>query len=155
PVENAAFMPMLSLAAFVHSVMIQERRGMLKVWNVFLICLTFFMTIFGTFLTRSGAIASVQSFAQLSIGVYLLPFLAGVAAFCMSLILYRWPELRGLEPKVVHEERLSAARHAVATTLSVLIGLGTCGLVAVVVDASFQKQLAGAPALVWGIGALA
>ncbi|MEA2752425.1 MAG: cytochrome c-type biosis protein CcmF, partial [Myxococcales bacterium] len=52
PVENAAFMPLLTLAAFVHSVMIQERRGMLKVWNVFLICLTFFMTIFGTFLTR-------------------------------------------------------------------------------------------------------
>jgi cytochrome c-type biogenesis protein CcmF len=155
PVENAAFMPMLSLAAFVHSVMIQERRGMLKVWNVFLISLTFFMTIFGTFLTRSGAIASVHSFAQSSIGVYFLWFLAGVAAFCMSLILYRWPELRGLEPKVVHAERLSAARHAVATTLSVLIGLGTCGLVALVVGASFQKQIADAAALVWGIGAIA
>ena len=70
PVENAAFMPFLTASAFVHSMMIQERRGMLKVWNVFLICSTFFLTIFGTFLTRSGIIASVHSFAQSSIGTY-------------------------------------------------------------------------------------
>src|SRR5207247_797604 len=63
PVENAAFMPWLTATAFLHSVMIQERRGIFKVWNVALICITFFMTIFGTFLTRSGAIASVHSFA--------------------------------------------------------------------------------------------
>jgi cytochrome c-type biogenesis protein CcmF len=98
PVENAAFMPLLTLAAFVHSVMIQERRGMLKVWNVFLICLTFFMTIFGTFLTRSGVIASVHSFAQSSIGDYFLYFLAMIGAFCFTLVMYRWPELRDLKP---------------------------------------------------------
>jgi cytochrome c-type biogenesis protein CcmF len=98
PVENAAIMPLFTLAAFVHSVMIQERRGMLKVWNVFLICLTFFMTIFGTFLTRSGVIASVHSFAQSSIGDYFLYFLAVVFAVCFSLAMYRWPELRDLEP---------------------------------------------------------
>src|SRR5204863_2733346 len=80
------------------SVMIQERRGMLKVWNVFLVCLTFFMTIFGTFLTRSGAIASVHSFAQSSIGEYFLWFLVLLASFCATLIMYRWPELRGLPP---------------------------------------------------------
>ena len=96
PVENAAFMPLLSIAAFCHSVMIQERRGMLKVWNVFLMCMTFFMTIFGTFLTRSGVIASVHSFAQSSIGEYFLWFLGGVASFCLTLIMYRWPELRGI-----------------------------------------------------------
>ncbi len=56
PVENAACLPWFTAAAFVHSTMIQERRNMLKVWNVFLICLTFFLTIFGTFLTRSGII---------------------------------------------------------------------------------------------------
>ena len=100
PVENAAFMPLLSMAAFVHSVMIQERRGMLKVWNVALICLTFFMTIFGTFLTRSGAIASVHSFAQSSIGEYFVWFLVFLAAFTFTLILYRWPELRDLPPTV-------------------------------------------------------
>src|SRR5262245_5809521 len=98
PVENAAFMPLLVLAAFVHSVMIQERRGMLKVWNIFLVCLTFFMTIFGTFLTRSGAIASVHSFAQSSIGTYFLVFLVLLAAGCSTAIMYRWPELRGLPP---------------------------------------------------------
>ena len=76
PVENAAFMPFLTASAFVHSVMIQERRGLLKVWNVFLVCLTFFLTIFGTFLTRSGMIASVHSFAQSSIGNYFAAFLA-------------------------------------------------------------------------------
>lgn len=96
PVENAAIMPLFTLTAFVHSVMIQERRGMLKVWNVLLICLTFFMTIFGTFLTRSGVIASVHSFAQSSIGDYFLYFLAVVGVFCFTLIMYRWPELRDL-----------------------------------------------------------
>ncbi len=98
PVENAAFMPLLTMAAYVHSVMIQERRGMLKVWNVFLVCLTFFMTIFGTFLTRSGAIASVHSFAQSGIGTYFAWFLGMIAAFCSTLIMYRWPELRNLTP---------------------------------------------------------
>jgi cytochrome c-type biogenesis protein CcmF len=98
PVENAAFMPLLSASAYLHSVMIQERRGMLKVWNAFLICLTFFMTIFGTFLTRSGAIASVHSFAQSSIGTYFAWFLGFIAAFAGTLVMYRWPELRDLPP---------------------------------------------------------
>ena len=98
PVENAAFMPFLCATAYVHSVMIQERRGMLKVWNVFLICLTFFMTIFGTFLTRSGAIASVHAFAQSSIGQYFVWFLFVLVGFAMTLIFYRWPELRDLPP---------------------------------------------------------
>lgn len=98
PVENAAFMPFLSASAYVHSVMIQERRGMLKVWNVVLVCLTFFMTIFGTFLTRSGAIASVHSFAQSGIGIYFVYGLVFIFAFSLTLILYRWPELRNTTP---------------------------------------------------------
>ncbi len=96
PVENAAFMPFITASAFVHSVMIQERRGLLKVWNIALVCVTFFMTIFGTFLTRSGAIASVHSFAQSSIGTYFVWFLVIAFVFCFTLILYRWPELRNL-----------------------------------------------------------
>ena len=118
PVENAAIMPLFTLAAFVHSVMIQERRGMLKVWNVFLICLTFFMTIFGTFLTRSGVIASVHSFAQSSIGDYFLYFLCLVGAFCFTLILYRWPELRDLKPT---QQLRSAAIVTGWATMSALI----------------------------------
>ncbi|HEY8040103.1 MAG TPA: cytochrome c biogenesis protein CcsA, partial [Polyangiaceae bacterium] len=98
PVENAAFMPFLTASAYVHSVMIQERRGMLKVWNVFLIGLTFFLTIFGTFLTRSGMIASVHSFAQSSIGTYFAVFLLLLIAFATTLVMWRWPELRDIKP---------------------------------------------------------
>ncbi len=76
PVENAAFMPWLTGTAFLHSVMIQERRRMLKLWNVTLIILTFSLTIFGTFLTRSGIIGSVHAFTQGSIGQFFLGFLA-------------------------------------------------------------------------------
>jgi cytochrome c-type biogenesis protein CcmF len=140
PVENAAFMPLLSIAAFAHSVMIQERRGMLKVWNVFLICLTFFMTIFGTFLTRSGAIASVHSFAQSSIGEYFLWFLALVVSFCVSLILYRWPELRNIEPAVVSKERLAGSRAFVALALATLVGIGTGGLLLAIASYGMKHE---------------
>jgi len=83
PVENAAFLPWLTGTAFLHSVMMQEKRGMLKVWNVGLIFATFFLTIFGTFLTRSGVISSVHAFAQSSIGNYFVAFLFVVAALCL------------------------------------------------------------------------
>ncbi len=98
PVENAAFMPFLTASAYVHSVMIQERRGLLKLWNVFLISLTFFLTIFGTFLTRSGMIASVHSFAQSSIGTYFAVFLVFLVTSTTTLVLWRWPELRDITP---------------------------------------------------------
>jgi cytochrome c-type biogenesis protein CcmF len=98
PVENAAFMPFLTASAYVHSVMIQERRGLLKVWNVFLIGLTFFLTIFGTCLTRSGMIASVHAFAQSSIGSYFAGFLVVLVVFAATLVMWRWPELRDVTP---------------------------------------------------------
>jgi cytochrome c-type biogenesis protein CcmF len=94
PVENAAFLPWLTASAYVHSTMIQERRGMLKVWNVFLICMTFFLTIFGTFLTRSGLIASVHSFAQSGIGIFFIYYMGFLIAACTALIVYRLPRLR-------------------------------------------------------------
>lgn len=94
PVENAAFLPLMSATAYLHSVMLQERRGMFKVWNVFLLCLTFFMTIFGTFLTRSGMIASVHSFAKSSIGIYFVWYMAGLILVCGYLIIKRLPKLR-------------------------------------------------------------
>ena len=98
PVENAAFMPFLVASAGVHSMMIQERRGLLKVWNVFLISLTFFLTIFGTFLTRSGMIKSVHSFAQSSIGSYFAVVLLILVSFSSTLVMWRWPELRDVRP---------------------------------------------------------
>jgi cytochrome c-type biogenesis protein CcmF len=76
PVENASLMPWLTGTAFLHSIMIQARRGMLKTWNMTLVTLTFLLSIFGTFLTRSGVVSSVHSFAESNIGGYFLAFLA-------------------------------------------------------------------------------
>ena len=94
PVENAAFMPWLTGTAFLHSVMIQERRRMLKLWNLTLIILTFGLTLFGTFLTRSGIIGSVHSFTQGSIGVFFLAFLALALLGAFSLLAWRTDHLR-------------------------------------------------------------
>ncbi len=95
PVENAAFMPWLTGTAFLHSVMIQERRRMLKLWNLTLIILTFGLTLFGTFLTRSGIIGSVHAFTQGSIGQFFLGFLALVLLGAFSLMAWRFDRLRG------------------------------------------------------------
>ncbi len=95
PVENASFMPWLVGTAYIHSAIVQERYGMLKVWNVFLMCLTFFMTIFGTFLTRSGMIASVHSFARSDIGIYFVYYMVFLIILCGALIVWRLPKLRG------------------------------------------------------------
>src|SRR6059058_1955997 len=83
PVENASFLPWLTGTAFLHSVMMQEKRGMLKVWNMWLIFATFLLSIFGTFLTRSGVVSSVHAFAQSSIGDWFVAFLAITFAVCV------------------------------------------------------------------------
>ncbi|MGC6417236.1 MAG: heme lyase CcmF/NrfE family subunit [Bradymonadia bacterium] len=89
PVENASLMPWFTATAYLHSVMIQERRGMLKVWNIALVFLTYFLTVFGTFLTRSGLIDSVHTFAQSDIGDYFVVALSVLAAFCIILLVVR------------------------------------------------------------------
>ncbi|MGB0647854.1 MAG: heme lyase CcmF/NrfE family subunit, partial [Bradymonadia bacterium] len=89
PVENASLMPWFTATAYLHSVMIQERRGMLKVWNIALVFLTYFLTVFGTFLTRSGLIDSVHTFAQSDIGDYFVVFLSLLALFSIGLIVWR------------------------------------------------------------------
>jgi cytochrome c-type biogenesis protein CcmF len=94
PVENAAFMPWLVMTAYLHSVMIQERKDMLKVWNLALIGLAFSLTIFGTFITRSGVISSVHSFTQSGLGPYFLAFLIVVASGYTALLIFRSKELR-------------------------------------------------------------
>jgi cytochrome c-type biogenesis protein CcmF len=94
PVENAAFMPWLTCTAFLHSVMIQEKKDMLRVWNVVLVLLTFALTIFGTFLTRSGVISSVHSFTQSGLGPFFIGFLLFVILVAGALLAYRLPELR-------------------------------------------------------------
>jgi cytochrome c-type biogenesis protein CcmF len=94
PVENAAFMPWLTSTAYLHSVMIQEKKNMLKVWNMALVILTFLLTIFGTFLTRSGVISSVHSFTQSGLGPFFMAFLAVAAAISVALLIWRLPALR-------------------------------------------------------------
>src|SRR5689334_22271703 len=93
PVENAAFMPWLTGTALLHSVMIQERRRMLRLWNLALVILTFTLTLFGTFLTRSGIIGSVHAFSQGSVGQFFLGFLALVVLGAFSLLAWRLDRL--------------------------------------------------------------
>src|SRR5690349_2803501 len=94
PVEIAAFMPWLTGTAFLHSVMIQEKRGMLKHWNMLLIILTYDLVIFGTFLTRSGVLSSVHAFAQSAIGPLFFTFIGFTLIASVALIIYRWSSLR-------------------------------------------------------------
>ena len=94
PVENAALMPWLAATAFLHSVMIQEKRGMLKVWNMVLVALAFCLSIFGTFLTRSGVVSSIHSFSQSPIGGWFLGFIVVCVVFSVALIYLRLPILR-------------------------------------------------------------
>src|SRR3954447_3227236 len=93
PAENASFLPWLTMTAFLHSVMIQEKRGMLKRWNFGLIIGSFLLSIFGTFITRSGVIASVHSFTQSNVGYFFLGFLVVAAVLSFTLLYTRWPLL--------------------------------------------------------------
>lgn len=89
PVENASFLPWLTATAFLHSVMVQERKGMLKLWNVFLVTLTYSLTVFGTFLTRSGIVQSVHAFASTDIGWTFLVYLGLIFVVAIGLVLWR------------------------------------------------------------------
>ncbi len=127
PVENAALMPWLAATAFLHSVMIQEKRGMLKVWNMILVALAFCLSVFGTFLTRSGVIQSIHSFTQSSIGGWFLGFICLIVAGTTVLILSRLPLLRAktrLESLVSREATfLYNNLLLVALTLTILWGV--------------------------------
>jgi cytochrome c-type biogenesis protein CcmF len=94
PVENAALMPWIAATAFLHSVMIQEKRGMLKIWNVLLVVGAFALALFGTFLTRSGILSSIHSFTESSIGPWFLGFIGLVVGGSALLVLSRLPLLR-------------------------------------------------------------
>jgi cytochrome c-type biogenesis protein CcmF len=94
PVEIAAFMPWLTGTAFLHSVMIQEKRGLLKHWNMLLVILTYDLVIFGTFLTRSGVLSSVHAFAQSAIGPLFFGFIGLTLITSVALLIYRWSSLK-------------------------------------------------------------
>ncbi len=95
PVENASFMPWLTATAFLHSVVIQEKRRMFKVWNVSLIVLTYVLAVFGTFLTRSGILSSIHTFTEGPIGKWFLPFLALMLIGGLGIVAWRLESLRG------------------------------------------------------------
>jgi cytochrome c-type biogenesis protein CcmF len=94
PVENAALMPWLASTAFLHSIMVQERRGMLKVWNLALVITGFVLSIFGTFVVRSGVLSSVHSFAQSPLGPYFFGFLGTLLILTLGLFFARMPQLK-------------------------------------------------------------
>jgi len=118
PVENAALMPWLTASAFLHSVMIQEKRGMLKLWNMNLIVISFCLTILGTYLTRSGVVQSVHSFARSDIGYYFLGFLGLVIFICAGLI---WARRKELKSENIFESFLSKESAFVVNNI-VLVG---------------------------------
>jgi cytochrome c-type biogenesis protein CcmF len=93
-VENAALMPWLMITAFIHSIQIQEKRGMLKVWNVSLVALSGILTIFGTFLVRSGVLDSIHAFGASTLGIPFVALLAVMLVGTVALIVYRLPQLR-------------------------------------------------------------
>jgi cytochrome c-type biogenesis protein CcmF len=127
PVENAAFMPWLTGTAFLHSVMIQERRRMLRLWNLALVVMTFSLTLFGTFLTRSGVIASVHAFTQGAIGIFFLSFLALVLLTALALIAWRWDDLaaQGVLDSVVSRESAFLLNNVLLIAAAFTVFFGT------------------------------
>jgi cytochrome c-type biogenesis protein CcmF len=127
PVENASLLPWLTATAFIHSVIVQERRGMLRVWNLSLIIATFCLTILGTFLTRSGIINSVHSFTESAIGPWLLTFLGLVAATGIGLIAWRGDALRapGRLDSPISREAAFLVNNLLFAALAFVVLLGT------------------------------
>jgi cytochrome c-type biogenesis protein CcmF len=127
PVENASLLPWITGTAFIHSVMVQERRGMLRVWNLSLIVATFCLTILGTFLTRSGVIDSVHAFTESDIGPWLLTFLGIVAITGIGLLAWRGDRLRapGRVDSAISRESAFLANNLLFAGLAFVVLLGT------------------------------
>jgi cytochrome c-type biogenesis protein CcmF len=127
PVENASLLPWLTATAFIHSVIVQERRGMLRVWNLSLVIATFCLTILGTFLTRSGVIDSVHAFSESDIGPWLLAFLGVIAATGIGLVAWRGDQLRapGRIDSAVSRESAFLANNLLFAALAFVVLLGT------------------------------
>lgn len=127
PVENASLLPWLTGTAYIHSVMVQERRGMLRVWNLSLVCATFSLTILGTFLTRSGVVESVHAFSDGPVGPWLLVFFAVSAAASIVLIGWRGDQLRstGLIDSPLSREAGFLANNLLFGAMAFVVLLGT------------------------------
>ncbi len=127
PVENASFLPWLTGTAYLHSVMVQERRGMLRVWNLSLLCATFSLTILGTFLTRSGVLDSVHAFSESKIGPFILTFFAIVVLGSIGLIGWRADRLRspGSIDSPISREGAFLANNVLFAAFAFIVLLGT------------------------------
>ena len=127
PVENASFLPWLTGTAYLHSVMVQERRGMLRVWNLSLLCATFSLTILGTFITRSGVLDSVHAFTESGIGPAILGFFALTVAVTIGLIAWRGDRLRspGRIDSPISREGAFMANNLLFAAFAFVVLLGT------------------------------
>ena len=146
PVENASLLPWLTGTAYIHSVMVQERRGMLRVWNLSLLCATFALTILGTFLTRSGVLDSVHAFSESGIGPWLLSFFAVIVVVTVGLIGWRGDRLRspGRIDSPLSREGSFLANNVLFAALAFIVLLGT--VFPLIVEALTDDRLSvGAP----------
>ena len=142
PVENASFLPWLTGTAYIHSVLVQERRGMLRVWNISLLVATFALTILGTFLTRSGVINSVHAFADGTIGPWLLGFFGVIVVVSLGLIGWRGDRLRspGAIDSPVSREGAFLANNVIFTVFAFVVLLGT--VFPLIVEALQDRRIA-------------
>ena len=146
PVENASFLPWLTGTAYIHSVLVQERRGMLRVWNLSLLVATFSLTILGTFLTRSGVVNSVHAFSDSTIGPYLLGAFGVIVAVSLGLIAWRGDRLRspGAIDSPLSREGAFLANNVIFTLFAFIVLLGT--VFPLIVEAKDDRQIAvGSP----------
>jgi len=146
PVENVSFLPWLTATAFIHSVQVQERRRMLKAWNLLLIILTFALTILGTFIIRSGVISSVHAFGDGPVGPYFLGFFILVITFAFGLLALRWDQVRDRADldSVISREGSFLLGNVLFLAMTFAVLLGT--LFPLIVEAiSGQKVTVGAP----------
>jgi cytochrome c-type biogenesis protein CcmF len=141
PVENASLLPWLTGTAYIHSVLVQERRGMLRVWNLSLLVATFSLTILGTFLTRSGILNSVHAFSESDIGPFLLAFFAVIVIVSVALIGWRGDLLRspGTIDSPLSREGAFLANNVVFSVFAFVVLLGT--VFPLVVEALQDRQL--------------
>jgi len=132
PVENAAFLPWLVGTAFIHSVMIQEKRGMLKVWNMVLVIATFSAVMFGTFATRSGVIESVHSFARSEVGFPMLTFWAIITVISVAMLVWRWQQGKLQDEhqfaNILSRESMFVLNNVIFIALFIAIFWGSFGL---------------------------
>jgi cytochrome c-type biogenesis protein CcmF len=146
PVENASLLPWLTGTAYIHSVLVQERRGMLRVWNLSLLIATFALTILGTFLTRSGVLNSVHAFGDGPVGAWLLTFFGVIVVVSLGLIAWRGDRLRspGAIDSPISREGAFLANNVIFTVFAFVVLLGT--VFPLLVEALQDRQtIVGAP----------